>query len=132
MRTELPTRKSTGSSTEIESISESGEDRSASQAEQSEDHYSEGRTDSTDSETSAQRVTGPLCSEPVRAVIGIFSALTGLTGMAMLIVGGMELNKQPGPDSGLHQGLAVGGGALMALGFFGALSTQTHIERRAS
>ncbi len=141
MRTEPPIRKSASSSSEIDSISSSSGHSSASPAEHTEDDYSEGRrnatgatdsTDSTDSETSAQRVVGPLCPPPVRAAIGIFSALAGLTGMAMLIVGGVGLNNQPGPDNALDQALVGGGGALMALGFFGACSTQLHIERRVS
>ncbi len=141
MRTELTIRKSASSSSEIDSISSSGGHSPASPAEHTEDDYSEGRsdatgatdsTDSTDPEMPAQRVVGPLCPQPVRTAIGIFSAMAGLTGMAMLIVGGMGLNNQTDPDSALDQTLAGGGGALMALGFFGACSTQLHTERRVS
>lgn len=121
MHPQVSIRKATPSSSEIDSVSHSDADHSARDVESAEDHYSEGRTELSTSESDTEAAVAPVCPAPVRMVVGMFSALTGLTGMAMLIYGGMGLNRADDPETAQHQALVIAGGIMTALGFFGTL-----------
>ena len=123
MLTQLATRKSTPSSSEIDDISSSSDKDAVTQQEHVDSDYSEGRTDSMISESESQPDVIPICPTPARLVIGVFSMLTGAVGVAMMAYGGVGLNNPDNPELDKHRAMLGGGAAMMTVGFFSALAT---------
>lgn len=132
MLPQLPPRKSSPTSSEIDDISASSDNDAVSREERVDTDYSEGRTDSVISESESQPDVVPICPAPVRQIIGVFSLLTGAAGMAMMVYGGIGLNKLDNPELDKDRALLGAGAAMMAAGFFSAMSTTLYLKPAAS
>ncbi len=107
--------RTSDSSVDVSSVSSSSDDSS------SDGDYAEGRdvtpahtTQTTASEQAAQ--PQECCPAPVRAIIGVFCALTAVAGGALLIVGGNALNDPSDSQGELHRAMAGIGATMLAVG----------------
>lgn len=128
MHTQLSTRKSSPSSSEIDDISSSSDKDAVIPEHRGDADYAEGHSDSAFSdsdisESESQRGVVPICPTPVRMIVGVFSMLTGAVGVGMMVYGGIGLNNPDNPELDKHRAMLGVGAAMMIVGFFSAVST---------
>ena len=125
------THHASNSSSYIDSADSSSSEEQVKHTKNAQGSYAEGQIAHPTSSTTAEKNLIPICPLPVRIAVGVFCGLSAVAGMALMIVGGNELNSPNDPEANLHRVMLGSGGGMLTVGFLGMLSTQIGRENLA-